>query len=39
VLRDGDAVFSKQGEGRFPDPGEVLARLSASGGSASPSGA
>jgi predicted Rdx family selenoprotein len=27
VLRDGDLVFSKQNEGRFPEPTEILALL------------
>lgn len=27
VVVDGAVVFSKAVEGRFPDPGEVLARL------------
>ena len=27
VLRDGELVFSKHEEGRFPEPGEVLSRL------------
>jgi predicted Rdx family selenoprotein len=27
VIADGRLVFSKQREGRFPDPGEVLAAL------------
>jgi selT/selW/selH-like putative selenoprotein len=29
VERDGARVFSKKGEGRFPEDGEVLARLRA----------
>jgi predicted Rdx family selenoprotein len=28
VLRDGDLVFSKQQEGRFPEHAEVIALLS-----------
>jgi predicted Rdx family selenoprotein len=28
VIADGLTVFSKQREGRFPDPAEVIARLS-----------
>jgi Rdx family protein len=27
VVADGDLVFSKQQEGRWPDEGEVLSRL------------
>jgi selT/selW/selH-like putative selenoprotein len=27
VLRDGELVFSKYSEGRFPDPDEILAQL------------
>ena len=27
VLRDGEVVFSKQQEHRWPEPGEVLSRL------------
>jgi len=27
VLSDGRMVFSKQAEGRFPDPDEILAQL------------
>jgi predicted Rdx family selenoprotein len=27
VLRDGELVFSKSKEHRFPEPGEVLSRL------------
>jgi Rdx family len=27
VLRDGEVVFSKHKEHRFPEPGEVLSRL------------
>jgi len=27
VLRDGELVFSKHEEDRFPEPGEVLSRL------------
>jgi selT/selW/selH-like putative selenoprotein len=27
IVRDGDLVFSKQKENRFPDPGEVLSLL------------
>jgi predicted Rdx family selenoprotein len=27
VLADGELVFSKQQEGRFPEPGDVLTRL------------
>ena len=27
VLADGRVVFSKQAEGRFPDPDEILAQL------------
>jgi hypothetical protein len=27
VIADGETVFSKQREGRWPDPGEVLAVL------------
>jgi hypothetical protein len=27
VLSDGDVVFSKATEDRFPDPGEIVARL------------
>jgi len=27
VVADGDVVFSKQREGRWPDEGEVLGRL------------
>jgi hypothetical protein len=27
VLRDGELIFSKQREGRFPDDGEVLGSL------------
>jgi hypothetical protein len=27
VLRDGERVFSKQQERRWPEPGEVLSRL------------
>ena len=27
VLADGDLVFSKQREGRFPEPHEILAAL------------
>jgi hypothetical protein len=27
VLRDGELVFSKQQEHRWPEPGEVLSRL------------
>jgi hypothetical protein len=30
VIADGRLVFSKQREGRFPDPGEILAALSRS---------
>jgi selT/selW/selH-like putative selenoprotein len=29
VLRDGELVFSKHKEHRFPDPGEVLSLLQA----------
>jgi predicted Rdx family selenoprotein len=29
VVADGRLVFSKQREGRFPDPGEILAAVSA----------
>jgi hypothetical protein len=29
VIADGQLVFSKQQEGRWPEPGEVLAALSA----------
>jgi selT/selW/selH-like putative selenoprotein len=29
VLRDGNLVFSKQAEGRFPEHDEILAALSA----------
>jgi len=29
VIADGDLVFSKQSEGRWPDDGEVLRLLSA----------
>jgi hypothetical protein len=29
VVADGEAVFSKQRVGRFPNPGEVLAALPA----------
>jgi predicted Rdx family selenoprotein len=29
VLRDGDLVFSKQREGRFPENDEILATLQA----------
>lgn len=32
MVADGRVVFSKKGEGRFPDPGEVVARLEAAGG-------
>jgi hypothetical protein len=28
VVADGQIVFSKQREGRFPDPGEILAAVS-----------
>jgi predicted Rdx family selenoprotein len=28
VFADGDLVFSKQREGRFPEPAEILAALS-----------
>jgi hypothetical protein len=27
VIADGSLVFSKQQEGRFPDPGEILGAL------------
>jgi len=27
VLRDGEIVFSKQAEGRFPEPDEILAKV------------
>ena len=27
VLADGKLLFSKKGEGRFPEDGEILARL------------
>jgi hypothetical protein len=27
VLLDGDLLFSKQAEGRFPEDGEILRRL------------
>jgi predicted Rdx family selenoprotein len=27
VIADGETVFSKQREGRFPDPAEVIGRL------------
>ena len=27
VVADGDVIFSKQREHRFPEPGEVLAKL------------
>jgi hypothetical protein len=29
VIADGRLVFSKQREGRFPDPGEILAAVRA----------
>ena len=31
VLADGELVFSKQAEGRFPEPDEVRARLASAG--------
>jgi hypothetical protein len=29
VLRDGELLFSKQSEGRFPEPDEILEQLGA----------
>jgi hypothetical protein len=29
VLADGEVVFSKQAQGRFPEPAEILAALRA----------
>ena len=28
VAKDGDLIFSKRSEGRFPDPSEIIPRLS-----------
>ena len=28
VVKDGDLIFSKRSEGRFPDPGEIITSLS-----------